>query len=137
MARTEEKINFGRVVIYGNPNYKYDRETEEWSKQDDDRNTVCEVLDITSIGQDRIVTSKYVLPLSDAAISNSEEGLVYSFNCSLPYLTETAHLAEVEQNIIVQQAFLYAGRTQPVKTNMMMVMIICFMGLLAVIGMFK
>lgn len=140
LGRREEIIvSLGRVIVYGNPNYKYDGSTKEWTiDREGDKSTVCEVLDVQEVQKDRIVTSKYVLPLADASVSTNADGLVYSYNCSLPYLTETAHLAEVEQNIIMQQAFAYAGRTQPPpKTSLGIILLIGVLALLALIGMFK
>lgn len=137
MAR-EEKIRLGRVIVYGNPNYKYNGDTREWTRDEDDKTTTCEVLDVQEVQRDRVITYKYVLPLSDASISASEDGLIYSYNSSLPYLTETAHMAEIEKNIIMQQAFAYSGRTQPpTKTPMFVIVLVGVLVLLAIIGMFK
>lgn len=136
MAR-EQKEALGRVIVYGNPNYKYS-EDEGWTKAPDfsDDRTLCEVFDIEDFVKDRIVTRKYVLPISDAVVSNSEEGLVYSYNAALPYLTETAHLAEVEKNMIIGQAFLYPNRNVPAnKPSMMVWVLMGVMCLLAIIGM--
>lgn len=136
-TKREEKINHGRVVIYGLPDYEYDKDNEEWTAHPFIQTGSCEVLDIQDIFKDRIVTSRYVLPLSDAAVSTSSEGTVYTYNCTAPYLRETAHLSEVETNIIMGQAFAYVGRTQPVKTPLMMIVLVGILGLLAVIGMIK
>lgn len=138
MAR-EKQQTLGRVIVYGNPHYKYDEE-HQWVKADGfhEDKALCEVFDIQDMFKDRIVTSKYVLPISDAVVSNSEEGLVYSFFASLPYLTETAHLAEVEKNMIVGQAFLYPGRNVPTnKPSLMIWVLVGFMMILALIGMVK
>lgn len=128
----------GTVIIYGNPNYRHDPGQGAWVPENDgDKTPKVEILDIQDIDRDYIKTSKYVLPVADATVCTSDSGLVYSYNCGLPYLEETAHLAEVEKNMIVSQAFLYAGRTQPGKTNLMMIVLVALLGLLAVIGMFK
>lgn len=133
-----EKVRLGTVIVYGNPNYRYDGEKQEWSKTEDDKTPTCDIQDIQEIDRDRIITSKYVLPLADATITNGDDGLVYSYNCSLPYLTETAHLAEVEKNIIVGQAFLYAGRNLPNnKPSMLVWVLVAAMILLALVGMFQ
>lgn len=137
MARIE-KVKLGTVVVYGNPNYKYDGEAKEWSKTEDDKTPTCEILDVQELDRDRIVTSKYVLPLADATITTGDDGLVYTYNCSLPYLTEMAHLAEVEKNIIVSQAFLYAGRNMPNnKPSLLVWVLVAAMILLALVGMFQ
>lgn len=130
--------SLGQVIIYGNPNYRHDPERNAWLPENrDDKTPTVEIMDIQEIDREYIRTSRYVLPLKDATIHTSDEGLVYSYNGSLPYLAEVAHLAEVEKNIIMQQAFLYQGRTAPAKTPIMMILLVALLGLLAVIGMFK
>lgn len=134
----EQVISLGRVIIFGNPNYQYSEQEKEFvPTNENDKSSMCEVLDIQEIERNRVITSKYVLPLADASISTSDEGLIYSYNCSLPYLQETAHLAEVEKNTIMQQAFLYAGRTAPVKTSGLMWALVGILGLMSIIGMIK
>jgi hypothetical protein len=138
MARKESQA-LGRVIVYGNPHYKH-REENGWDKAPDFNEDpgLCEIFDIEEFVKDRIITSKYVLPLNDAVVSNSDQGLIYSYNVSLPYITETAHLAEVEKNIIVGQAFLYPGRSAPAnKPSMMIWVLVGFMMILALVGMFK
>lgn len=138
MAKNEKNFSLGRVVVYGNPNYKYNGESGEWIKEEtyDDKPTFCEVFDIQDLQKDRIVTARYVLPLADATISTSDEGLIYSYNCSLPYITETAHLAEVEKSMVIGQAFLYPGRNMPQnKPSIMVWVMVAFLMLLALIGM--
>jgi|SRR5690625_2228056 len=73
----------------------------------------CHVSDVLEVTDGRIITTdrRFVLPLSDASIYTSASGLVYAYNVNLPYLQEIEHLADVEENIIVSQAFDYAGRT--------------------------
>lgn len=139
MAKQTEVINLGRVVVYGNPAYEYDQDQGNWSRTEggEDMMTV-DILDVQEIYKDRIITSKYVLPLSDAVRSTSNDGVVYSYHASLPYLTETAHLAEVEKNTIISQAFLYQGRNTPTnKTSPLVLILVAVLGLLAIIGMFK
>lgn len=138
MAKKEQKISVGKAIIYGNPNYRYNEEAGRFiPTNEDDRSSVCTILDVQEVTQDKVITSHYVLPMSDATISTSDDGLVYSFNCSLPYLQETAHLAEIEKNTIMNQAFNYPGRTQQAKTSGVMWLLIGLLGLLAIIGMFK
>ncbi|WP_336791149.1 hypothetical protein [Paenibacillus sp. MMO-177] len=141
MIRRNDEIRtyFGKAVVYGDPNYTYHGESKEWIRDlSAEKANHCEILDITEVQKDRIITSKYVLPIADATISTSSDGLVYSFHCSLPYLHETAHLADVEINTIMEQAFAYTGRTQPPpKTPLMLVGLVGLLGLLALVGMFK
>lgn len=138
MAKNEPKISLGKVIIFGNPNYHYDKDAGQFvPTNENDKSSVCSILDVQEVTQDKIVTSHYVLPMSDASISTSDDGLIYSFNCSLPYLRETAHLAEVEKNIVMNQAFNYPGRTPQQKTGGVMWLLIGLLGLLAIIGMFK
>lgn len=68
---------------------------------------------IEDITPTTIRTSSFVLPISDAKIFNSQDGAVYAYNVSMPYLEEIKHLAEVEKNIVIGQAFLYQGRNLP------------------------
>jgi hypothetical protein len=113
MAKKEEnRPNLGQVVLFGNYNYSYDHDKEEWNKHDDPNpyNRICEVLDVQDVFKDRVVTEKYVLPIADAEIHNGPTGAVYCYNASLPYLAETSHLAEVEKNIVIGQAYLYQGK---------------------------
>lgn len=138
IKREEKSENLGRVVVYGTPMIEKDIDENKIIKAEYMQTPICEILDVQDIFKDRVVTSKYVLPIEDAIIHTSSEGTVYSYNCTLPYLKEVAHLAEVEQNIIISQAFAYQGRTQPQnKTPMIMYVLIAFLGILAIIGMFK
>jgi hypothetical protein len=136
----EEAPSFGTVIIYGEPNYRYNQDKKAWEpEKDGDKTPSCEILPIQEIDQQYIKTSRYVLPIADATVCTSEEGLVYSYNCALPYIQEVAHLAEVEKNIIMAQAFLYPGRAAltPPKPNIMLILMVGVMALLALIGMFK
>lgn len=135
----QERPALGTVIIYGNPNYRHDPEKGAWvPEHNGDKTPTVEILDIQNIEKDYIRTSRYVLPLADATVCTSADGLVYSYNCGLPYLEETAHLAEVERNMIVSQAFLYQGRAAANgKPSILMIALVALLGLLAVIGMFK
>jgi hypothetical protein len=136
MAQRKEKI--GTVILYQSQNYDYDPDARRWVQTADDKGQTVEILDVERIEQDHLIAGRYVLPLADAAIHNSGDGLVYSYNASLPYLTEIAHLGEVERNIIVGQAFLYAGRASAAaKPNLLMFGLVALLGVLAVIGMLK
>lgn len=138
IKKNEPVENKGRVVVYGVPSVEKDHDNNEIIKADYNQVGICEILDVQDIFKDRIVTSKYVLPLKDATIHTSSEGTIYSYNCKLPYLQEVAHLAEVEQNIIISQAFAYSGRVQPKnQTPLIMYIMIAILGLIAIIGMFK
>lgn len=138
IKKEEHKANLGRVIVYGVPHVAKDYEEDMIKSAEYESATICEILEVREIFKDRIVTDKYVLPISDAVIHTSSEGTVYSYNCTLPYLAEVAHLAEVEQNIIISQAFAYQGRSQPKQqTPIILYILVGFMGLLAIIGMFK
>lgn len=139
LKRKEDKDieNLGRVVVFGTPHIDKDHDNDEIVSAHYTSASVCEVLTVQDIFKDRIVTNKYVLPLADAMIHTSSEGTIYAYNCTLPYLQEVAHLAEVEQNIIMSQAFAYSGRVQPVKTPMFMFVLVGIISIFALIGMFK
>lgn len=105
--KQETEINLGRVVLFRN----YQAKTaEELNPGDRD---VCEILDVTEDEGEYIKAGYYLLPKADATILNNEEGIVYAYNISLPYQEEVAHLAKVEENIVIGQAFLYPGRNIP------------------------
>jgi hypothetical protein len=99
----------------------------------------CETYYALDVRNGRIIceNEELVLPLEDARVFNTKEGLMYAFNMSLEYLKEIQHLAQVEKNIIIEQAFLYPGRgsKDESKSNMMQYVIIGSLSLLAIIGM--
>jgi hypothetical protein len=133
-----EAIKRDKVIIFGNPNYWYDQDNKVWELVGNDKTPTCEIYDVEDIKADRILTYRHTLPLADANIVSGSEGMYYCYNASLPYLTETAHLAEVEKNIIIGQAYLYKGRTAaPKNANLMMFVVMGAMFLLAMVGMFK
>lgn len=138
MAKKEQvNNNLGRVIIFGDINYSYDHENEVWTRTDGG-SRVCEVLSVEKVLTNRIVTEKYVLPLSDAQIFNSDNGLTYTYNASLPYLKETAHLLEVENNIVIGEAYLYQGKNiSNGKPNALTWVLILALVILSLVGMFK
>jgi hypothetical protein len=79
-----------------------------------------------------------VLPIEDATIYNSTDGLIYAYNVSLDYKKEVEHLAEVEKNIIISQAFLYPGTVQGElqKSNFLLYFVGGILGLIAIIAIF-
>lgn len=139
MSKSQPNISLGKVIVYGSPTYSYDPEEKDWVRMSGGNDmSMVDILDIQEIQSDRIITSKYVLPLADGVRSTSNDGIVYTYCASLPYLTETAHLAEVEKNTIISQAFLYAGRnTATGKTSPLVWVMVGVLGLMALIGMFK
>lgn len=107
---------------------------------DESTRNVCEVLYVERIVDGRIITENadLVLPLDDATIYNTADGLVYAFHMNLPYLKEIQHLAEVEKNIIIEQAFLYPGRMNgdASKNNLMTFVIVGVLGLITLVSLF-
>lgn len=132
MAKTEVKENLGRVALFRS----HDAQTyEELGGGGAD---VFEILNVQEIRQDTIIAGKYVLPRSDAKILNSESGLVYCYHVSLPYLNEISHLAEVEKNIVIGQAYLYKGHNIPNgKPNLFQWALVIFVFLMGVIAIMK
>lgn len=132
MAKNNEVNKLGRVVLF-----------KDWSSQSEGEvkpggNDVFELLPIHEIHNDSIYCGKYVLPISDATILNSQEGLVYAYNVSLPYLKEISHLAEVEKNIVIGQAYLYQGRNVPTgKPSLFQWALVIFIFLLAIVAIMK
>lgn len=127
----EVKQNLGRVVLFRN--FLAKKETD---LQPGDRDMI-DILDVDGVGNDFIRAGSYVLPTGDATVVNSDEGLVYVYNVSLPYLSEIQHLAQVEKNIVIGQAYLYQGRNVPngkVPTILWFVIALIFvMGIVAII----
>lgn len=105
-----EENKIGRVVLFRGFDARKADDLQEGDKD------VCEIIDVEDDQGEYIRAGYYVLPKADASVLNSEKGLVYVYNVSVPYLEEVAHLAKVEENIIVGQAFLYPGRNMP-KTS--------------------
>lgn len=138
MAAKQQKQQLGRAILFGQLNYSYDDKKgwiEDSVRKD---NRTCEVVSIDEVHNDRIMAGNYVLPLSDATIYNSPSGLTYAYNVSLPYLKEIAHLAEVEKNIVIGQAYLYQGKNIPSgKPSAFMWFMVIMIAMLAIIGMLK
>lgn len=132
MAKKVEVINLGRALIFRGYNV---RKSEDIKPGETD---VVEILPISDITATHIVADHYVLPVEDATVLHSEDGLVYVYNASLPYLKETAHLAEVEKNIIMGQAFHYPGRNMP-KTgpNLFQWVLVAMIFLIAAMAIFN
>lgn len=94
---------------------------------------------VLAIENGRIITDNadLVLPLDDAKPFSTKDGILYAFNVSLDYLKEVQHLAEVEKNIIIQQAFLYPGRhLDAQKSNMTNLIVIGALALITIISLF-
>ena len=94
---------------------------------------------VVEIDNGRIITenSDLVLPFEDAKAFNTNEGVLYAFNCSLDYLKESQNLAEVEKNIIISQAFLYPGRSRDEqKSSLTNLVIIGALSLITIISLF-
>lgn len=119
MGKEVQAVRVDRVVLLG-------------------ENRVAEIMDIDEIKEGRIITSGKVIPATDAVIYNGDEGLIYVIGANLEYIKEIEHLAEVEKNIIVEQAFLYPGRNMPGnKPNPFVWVVTGLFFLLAVVGMFN
>lgn len=130
----------GKLIVYGNPDYRFDNERgEHLAERPGDRSKVVEILDVQEVRKDHIITPKYIIPLADAQIANSSEGIVYTVNAFLPYLTEAAHLAEVEKSLVFGNTYVYQGRKslKPGASPPIMWLLVVFLGLMAIVGMFK
>lgn len=77
----------------------------------------CHIFELGDDSFDRekgiIKVPGFVLPIGDAAVRISEKGRVYFYNCPAAYLEETKHLAQVEQQIIIEKALIYPNHRQP------------------------
>lgn len=138
MAREAAARLRDKVILFGDFNYKWDIQSETYEKiePENENSHSVQVLDVQDIVKNRIVTEKYVFPMDDATIRQGTDGTYFCFNAALPYLTETAHLAEVEKNIIIEQAFLYPGKhsLDKGKSNAMTYVVMGVLGLVAIIG---
>lgn len=106
---------------------------------DDSQKFYAETQFVLAIENGRIITENadLVLPLDDAKPFNTKDGILYAFNVSLDYLKEVQHLAEVEKNIIIQQAFLYPGRNiDAQKSSMTNLIVIGALSLITIISLF-
>lgn len=132
MAKREEVINLGRAVIFRGFNV---RKAEDLKPGETD---MVEILRVSDVTPTHVIADHYVLPVEDATLMNSDDGLVYVYNASLPYLTEVAHLAEVEKNIIMGQAFHYPGRNMPkVGPNLFQWVLVGMIFVIAAMAIFK
>lgn len=130
--RNEEAPNLGRAVIFRGFGVV---KTEDIKTGESD---IVEILPVQEVTTTHIQADRYVLPVEDATILNSEDGLVYVYNASLPYLKETAHLAEVEKNIVMGQMFLYPGRNMPKNgPNLFQWALVLMVFVLAALAIFK
>lgn len=140
MKKREEAEN-GRVIVFRGFETESNKDSVLKLTEDDlqpGEQHVVDVLPVKELHKDRVVTDRYVLPLSDAKVMSSEQGLVYVFNASLPYLAEVAHLAEVEKNIVIGQAYLYQGRNiNTGKPSLFQWMLVIFIFILAALAIFK
>jgi hypothetical protein len=106
---------------------------------DESQKFYAETQYVLAIEDGRIITENadLVLPYEDAKPFSTKEGILYAYNVSLEYLKEVQHLAEVEKNIIVQQAFLYPGRGfDSAKSNLNNLIIIGALSLITIISLF-
>lgn len=132
MAKKETvELNLGQVVILRNDE---SRKVEDIGQGN---NNYVEILPVTDIKPGEYIKAEhYVLPINDATKMNSDNGLVYLYNVSLPYLQEAAHLAEVEKNIVFGSAFMYPGRNmnqgKPNLFQWMLVVAIFLLGAFAI-----
>lgn len=132
MAKREEIVNLGRVILYRD--FVLDRDEDVLEAGG---GNMIEVLRVVDNANGRLHAGAYVLPVTDAQVFTSDEGLVYCYNASPRYLEEVKHLGDVERNIIVSQAFSYPGRmTHLQKGNGLVWGIMIVLGLVAIIAMF-
>lgn len=127
----EVSIDLGRVVLFRD----YKAQTAE--EVTAGGQGFVEILEVDDVKPEYIRAGRYVLPVTDATITNSDDGIVYAYNVSLAYLQEIAHLGEVEQNIVVGQAFVYPGRVNPGgKSNILPILMFAAMFLISSFAIF-
>lgn len=133
MVKKKEEIEYmGRVLLFKNHGAVLSSEIESGAKD------IVEILPIREIRQGNVITHSFVLPEKDATIMQSDEGMVYAYNVSLPYLKETAHLAEVEKNLVIDKAFNYPGRSNPGnKINIFQWVLVIFIFLMGIVAIMK
>lgn len=65
-----------------------------------------EVLPVLAADSETVVTEFNVFPRADATIKfDPNGGVVYLYNCDLPYLQETEHLKQIEESIVLKGLF--------------------------------
>lgn len=75
----------------------------------DDTNEI-QVLDIEKREGGNLYCDGLIVPAADASdVRISEDGRVYLYNCSLGYINEIQHLAQVEENIVLNKALHFRG----------------------------
>lgn len=74
-----------------------------------DEDDLVRILDAEEInGNLHSVDQSVVVPVADASmVKIGSEGRVFFYNCSLPYINEIYHLAEVEKNLVLNKALVF------------------------------
>lgn len=93
------------------------RDTKDTAIIISDDSELCEILEVREqIGND-LYCGEHILPIDDASLVKiGMEGRVYFYNCSLPYINEIQHLAEVEKNLVINKALVFAGEINEKKS---------------------
>lgn len=132
MARREAaEPSQGRVIVFRDVDAKAAEEIQPGARD------FVEILEVEEVAADYIRAGSYVFPTSDTVRMTSELGLVYAVNASLPYLAETAHLADVEKNIVFGSAFKYPGRSSAnARSNIPMIVMMVGAFLIATFAIF-
>lgn len=69
-----------------------------------------EILPVVGANESEVYTDFQVFPRADAVIKfDPNGGMIYMYNCDLPYLQETQHLKQVEESIVVRNLFDFGG----------------------------
>jgi hypothetical protein len=71
---------------------------------------LCKIIEVDEEHSGNLYCEEHILPLNDASLVKiSEKGRVFFYNCSLPYINEIQHLAQVEQNLVINKALIFKG----------------------------
>lgn len=75
-----------------------------------DDDTLCKILDVQKEDEGNLHCGELIVPVADASmVKISEQGRVFFYNCSIPYINEIYHLAEVEKNLVINKALVVRG----------------------------
>lgn len=98
MAKSDKEKTVDRVVIVS----------------DDD--TLCRILNVQREDEGNLYCGSLIVPIADASLVKiSDLGRVFFYNCSIPYINEIQHLAEVEKNLVINKALVFKGEVEEKK----------------------
>jgi len=81
-----------------------------------DDDTLCRIVNVEKEEDGNLYCGDMILPVQDASLVKiSDLGRVFFYNCSIAYINEIYHLAEVEKNLVIKKALVFKGETEEKK----------------------